>query len=354
MHGCILITGGSGFIGSHLALACRAAFPGARVVALDNLRRRGSALHLPRLEAAGVDFVHGDVRNAEDLAQVPAFDLLLDCAAEPSVAAGYSGGAGYMINANLLGTVNALEAAARHGADVVFLSTSRVYPYDAINGLAYEEQPTRFGLDTRRPSAGVSARGIDERFPLDGPRSLYGATKLCCEHLLVEYAHMHDLRVVINRCGVVAGPWQMGHSEQGVVVHWVVRHVLGGRLDYIGFGGAGKQVRDVLHVDDLCRLVCLQIASLPAGVEIYNVGGGGESSVSLRELTKICRDAAGRRLDIGSVARDRPGDVIWYVTDTALVERAFGWRPARPVADTVDDVARWVRDRREMLAGVLG
>ena len=142
----ILVTGGAGFVGSNLASFFKRDRPDATVVAFDNLRRRGSELALPRLRAAGVEFRHGDVRNAEDLAEAGDFDLMIECSAEPSVHAGYGASPAYVINTNLTGTINCLEAVRRCGAALVFLSTSRVYP---IAGLA------RPAPERRRPAAGA-------------------------------------------------------------------------------------------------------------------------------------------------------------------------------------------------------
>src|SRR4051794_40491911 len=122
----IMITGGAGFVGTHLALFLKQEKPNCTVVAIDNLRRRGSELALRRLETGGVEFHHGDVRNPEDLADTGKFDLLIECSAEPSVQAGLSGGERYVLNTNLIGTINCLDHARRHDAAVVFLSTSRV------------------------------------------------------------------------------------------------------------------------------------------------------------------------------------------------------------------------------------
>lgn len=351
----ILVTGGAGFVGSCLALGVKARREGVRVVSLDNLKRRGSELNLNRLRAGGVEFVHGDIRNPEDLDAVGKVDLVLECSAEPSVLAGYDGSPQYVLNTNLTGTLHCLEHARRHGAAFLFLSTSRVYPIETINRLSFEETETRFELAAAQDTPGVSAAGFSEAFPLDGARSLYGATKLCSELVFQEYMAMYGLRGVINRCGVIAGPWQMGKVDQGVAVLWAARHVFGGALNYIGFGGTGKQVRDLLHVEDLLELVLREIDRLDAlSGKVFNVGGGRDVSLSLLEMTALCETLTGNRLDIGSVPETRAGDIRIYLTDHAKVTAATGWRPKRDAQCILEDICRWIADHRESLAAVLG
>ncbi|MBI1317373.1 MAG: NAD-dependent epimerase/dehydratase family protein [Candidatus Hydrogenedens sp.] len=350
----ILVTGGAGFVGSHLAIGFKAAYPDARVVALDNLKRRGSELLLNRLRGHGVEFLHGDIRQPDDLEAAGAVDLLLECSAEPSVLAGYGGSPRYVIDTNLSGTVNCLELARTRGADVVFLSTSRVYPIAAISELRLRETDTRFELEAEQPVSGVSAAGISEAFPLEGTRSLYGATKLCSEHLFAEYQAMYGLRGVTNRCGVLTGPWQMGKADQGVVVLWAARHHYGGALKYIGYGGTGKQVRDILHIDDLLALLLTQVQHLDKHTgKIYNVGGGRDVSVSLQELTALCQAATGKRIDIAGEPENRTADVPIYITDNARVTAATGWKPERAPEQVLDDIARWIRDHEDALRPVL-
>ena len=350
----IAITGGAGFVGANLATMLRRSFANARVTALDNLKRRGSELNLSRLQKYGVDFVHGDVRCAEDLDALPAFDLLIDCAAEPSVHAGNDGSPRYVLNTNLTGTIHCLEAARRRDAAVLFLSTSRVYPIAPLNALPYREDATRFRWQSDHAAAGFSEHGIGEDFPLGGPRSFYGASKLASELLLQEYVHQSGLRGLVNRCGVIAGPWQMGKSDQGVISLWVARHYFDQPLQYMGFGGQGKQVRDALHIDDLFDLIVSQCrhAHLWDG-RAYNVGGGADGSVSLQELTDICRDTTGKRMPIGSSPETSDVDVRVYVTDTRRVCRDFDWRPQRPPRRIVSDIHRWIDDRRETLRPIL-
>jgi CDP-paratose 2-epimerase len=349
----ILVTGGAGFVGSNLCLAFRRFWPEARIVALDNLRRRGSELNLPRLEGAGVEFVRGDVRRPEDL-RFDAVDLVVECSAEPSVLAGRDGGTDYVVHTNLMGTYNCLELCRRTGAGMVFLSTSRVYPFGALGKLPMESVGTRFILPDDYSGQGISAKGVAESFPIDGARSLYGATKLASELLIAEYVEMFDLPIVINRCGVLTGPWQMGKVDQGVVVLWMARHVFGGALSYIGYGGEGKQVRDILHVQDLADLLKLQIEGLSQHKgAVCNVGGGLDVSVSLMELTQWCEQISGRRIEIGVEPEDRPGDIPWYVTDSTKVTEATGWRPQRGVEEILRDIYTWILENRNSLEPVL-
>jgi CDP-paratose 2-epimerase len=350
----ILVTGGAGFVGSNLALSFKRDRPAATVVAFDNLKRRGSELALPRLRAGGVEFMHGDIRNAEDLAAVGPVNILIEASAEPSVHAGYGGDPDYLVHTNLFGAANCLEHARRHKADFVFLSSSRIYPIDPLRALPLEPTETRFVLPAGFQQPGVSTAGIAESFPLAGHRSLYGATKLAAELLVEEYRAMYGLRAIVNRCGVISGPWQMGKVDQGFVVLWLARHLFNGQLSYMGFGGRGLQVRDVLHVDDLYDLIVVQLNRLDElSGRVFNVGGGMAISVSLRELTAICQKLSGRSIAIGQVPETRGADIPYYVSDCAAVTGATGWQPKRSLQQLLDDVWRWLNDNRAQLEPIL-
>jgi CDP-paratose 2-epimerase len=351
----VLITGGAGFVGSNLALMFKRALPGLEVSALDSLKRRGSDLNLPRLQAAGIRFLHGDVRCYEDLEGLPGFDLLIDCSAEPSVQAGVRESPRYVLNTNLLGTINCLEAARTRDAAFVLLSTSRVYPVAPLNALPFREGATRFRWEPRPEVPGFSEEGIAENFPLDGARSFYGASKLAGEQLLQEYVYNYGMKALINRCGILAGPWQMGKVDQGVITLWVARHYFGKPLQYIGFGGHGKQVRDLLHVADLFDLLLLQTDALSLwDGRVYNVGGGTGVSLSLAELTTLCESVTGHRIPIKSVPETSPVDLRLYLTDARKVRRDFGWRPARGAEQIVRDIYQWIVEHRGTLEPILG
>lgn len=340
----ILVTGGAGFVGSNLALWLKRRFPDAAVIALDNLKRRGSEATLPRLRAGGVEFLHGDVRNAEDLRlDHRAVDLLVECSAEPSVLAGYGEAPDYLLNTNLLGTIHCLDLARRTGADVVFLSTSRVYPIAPLNALALHEEPTRYALDAQQSLVGVSARGISEAFPLEGARSLYGASKLCSELLIQEYSAMYGVRAIINRCGVLTGPWQMGKVDQGVFTLWVAMHYFERELSYIGWGGSGKQVRDLLHIDDLADLLDRQLARFDdLHGQTFNVGGGVASSLSLLETTQLCQQITGKTIPVRPVEDNRPADLALYITDSSRIQALTGWQPTRTPEQTLRSIYDWI------------
>ena len=351
----VVITGGAGFVGSTLALGLKARHPDWHLVAADNLYRRGSELNLSRLRQAGVEFRHADVRIADDVMGLGPADVIIEAAAEPSVLAGIDGGGSQLVQTNLVGAQHCFELAARHGSQVVFLSTSRVYPVEALAGLRLKETQSRFELADEQSLPGVSPKGISEDFPLNGARTLYGATKLAAELLLTEYVQTHGLRAVINRCGVIAGPWQMGKVDQGVAAHWMFSHMNNAQLSYIGFGGKGQQVRDMLHADDLLELVDLQLGD-PQGWsgKTFNVGGGRDVSVSLSELTEICDSITGNTLDLGHDPNDRPGDIPVYLSDCSALFAHSDWRPRRDAREIMADIHSWALQNADVLRSALG
>jgi CDP-paratose 2-epimerase len=350
----VLVTGGAGFVGGNLVVALAQRHPDWEIVALDNLMRRGSELNLPRLRGAGVEFLHGDVREQADLAAAGSFDAIVECSAEPSVLAGFAD-TSYSVQTNLLGAFNCLERARAEEAFVVFLSTSRVYPVAPQLGLALEEAPTRFELAESQPVAGAGPAGIAEDFPLAGARTLYGATKLSAELLIEEYADAFGLRAVTNRCGVVSGPWQMGKVDQGVFSWWLLSHLFGRPLTYIGYGGSGKQVRDLLHVDDLVDLVDEQLGDPERwSGTVANVGGGRECSLSLLETTELCRELTGNEVPIGAESQTRPGDVPVYLSDCARLHSLTSWRPRRGAREVLADLLAWSTEHEDELRAALG
>jgi CDP-paratose 2-epimerase len=344
----ILITGGAGFVGSSLALHLKNNFPRTRVVCMDNLYRRGAELNLPRLHAAGIEFVKGDIRHAQEFSAGP-FEFIIECSAEPSVLAGYGESPDYLMETNLMGTYRCLEKAREWKSKTIFLSTSRVYPISVLEKHPWTEQPTRFAWSDV-PGAVISSRGVTENCPMTAARSLYGWTKFASESLIEEYRSGFGLRAVTNRCSVIAGPWQMGKVDQGVVALWVFRHYFEKPLKYIGYGGTGKQVRDMLHVADLCDLVTEQISQFEKWEGwLGNVGGGLEISASLLELTGICKKVIGREVPIAAETENRHADLRIFLADCSRLFSRTNWRPKRGVEKIVADVFDWVRANEKEL-----
>jgi len=351
----VVITGGAGFAGSCLAVYLRKEL-NYDVYCFDNLKRRGSETNLQKLKACGAKFVHGDIRSKEDFLELPRkVHFMVEASAEPSVLAG-TGGASidYLVNTNLVGSLNCFSYAKEVGAKIIFLSTSRVYPIHHLCGVTYTEGATRFDLGAEQPLPGMSAQGVAESFPMDGARSLYGTTKLASEMFLPEYKEFMDVSYVINRFGVLAGPGQFGKIDQGVTVLWVARHYFRRQLSYIGFNGTGKQVRDALHIDDFCSAIAWQMQNFDkVDGQLFNIGGGRDCSFSLLELTGLCEKATGNKIDIKPVRENRTADIPIYITDSSKFMQATGWKPAKTPEDIVVDIYKWIKENEELLTPIL-
>lgn len=350
----ILITGGAGFVGSSLAISLKTKYPEYDIYILDNLKRRGSELNLPRLKSANIHFIHGDIRNKEDFDGLPTIDCIIEASAEPSVLAGIDTTPDYLINTNLNGTINCLNFATKNKSDFIFLSTSRIYPIETIENTNFIEAESRFEIAENQTIKGFSKNGINEEFPLDNYRSLYGTTKLASELFIQEYKQFYNLKTVINRCGVLTGPWQMGKIDQGVIVLWLAKHFWKQSLSYIGYAGRGKQVRDILHTNDLFRLIDWQIHHInKINGEIFNVGGGREISVSLLELTHLCQEVTGNKIPIHSIKENRTADIRIYITDNSKISTVSGWKPEITPLQIIQETYEWMKENESQLISIL-
>jgi CDP-paratose 2-epimerase len=328
----ILITGACGFVGSELCLALQDFLPAAQITGLDNLCRRGSWRNLPRLEQRGIKVLHGDIRQASDLEGHGPYDWLIDAAANPSVLAGVDGKASsrQLVEHNLLGTVQMLEACKRWGAGFVLLSTSRVYSIPPLADLEVEVSDRAFCPTEAvvASTAGLTAQGISESFSTAAPVSLYGATKLASEALALEYGEAFGLPVWVNRCGVLAGAGQFGKADQGIFAFWLHSWREQRPLKYIGFDGQGHQVRDCLHPRDLASLVAMQLQAgdAPDQPRLANVSGGLASACSLRQLSAWCSERWGAQ-QVAPSPQPRPYDLPWVVLDSEQCSSSWSWKP---------------------------
>ena len=338
----ILISGICGFVGSVLAGCILESTPGVEITGLDNLMRPGSETNRRALAAKGVRVIHGDIRCASDFESLPAVDWVVDAAANPSVMGGVDGKSSsrQLVEHNLLGTVNLLEYCRRASAGFVLLSTSRVYSIPALAAVPLVVAGDRFAPDVSgSPVPGLSAAGLREDFSTAAPVSLYGATKLASEALVLEYGTAYGFPVRVNRCGVMGGAGQFGTAEQGIFSYWLHAWKSGRALRYIGFDGLGRQVRDVFHPRDLATLVLRQMAHPDRkGPAILNIGGGLENSMSLAELSAWCAGRFGSR-PVDSDPNPRPFDLPWIVMDCTAAEHMWQWRPEVKLAPLLEEIA---------------
>lgn len=337
----VIITGICGFIGCALALELPRRVAGMKIIGLDNLSRPGSEQNRYLLQKKGVAFVHGDVRNPSDLESLPWADWVIDAAANPSVLAGFEGtNSRQIMEHNLIGTLNLLEYCKRQAAGIVMLSTSRVYALEPLSAMPMEVKDDAFEprwSDVKEP--GVTPEGVSERFSTRAPISLYGATKLASEALVLEYSMAFGFPAHINRCGVLAGAGQFGKADQGIFSFWI--HSFCGKkpVKYIGFGGKGQQVRDCLHPADLADLIERQLVHPEKAGGIVNVSGGRKNSMSLAQLSRWCKERFGDHR-IGSEPTGRRFDVPWIVLDSARAEAEWQWQPSKRLEDILEEIAR--------------
>jgi CDP-paratose 2-epimerase len=352
----ILVTGGCGFVGCHIARHLRE--QGHRITVMDNLVRRGSERNLAELSRRGISFCHGDVRSAEDLANLPpGIELICDASAQPSVVTGY-GNPLFDISNNGLGAINILEYARLRKIPMIFCSSNRVYGADRLNALPRKETETRFEYDPdawckwavdHRPTGFHPVHGISEEFSIDGGRrSIYGLSKLIADAACQEYAQAYDLPIVVNRFGVLSGPGQFGHTDQGWVVWWAVAHWFTLPLTYLGW--QGKQVRDVLFVEDMLALVDIQIARIAEfRGEVFNIGGGVGNSVSLCEATAMMREISSCVAPVTISEISRKGDVVLYWTDSRKAAQQLNWTPKTCLRDGFTRIFEWIRQNEAEL-----
>jgi CDP-paratose 2-epimerase len=347
----ILVTGICGFVGSSLALGLKERLAGAEIAGIDNLLRPGSERNRAVLSAAGIRFIHGDMRARSDMESLPACDWVIDAAANPSVLAGIDGKSSprQLSEHNLLGTLNILEYCRQHRAGLLLLSTSRVYSVRDLAALPMRPNMAKFELgEISVHLSGVSPNGLTEDFPVRQPISLYGATKLASEVMAIEYGHTFGFPVWVNRCGVLAGAGQFGTAEQGIFSYWLHAHAARLPLRYIGFGGFGYQVRDAFHPDDLSNLLLAQLRRDPPDVPVFNAGGGRQNAMSLAELTAWCDDHFGKHTPTPD-NRERAFDIPWVVMDSSRIQQELGWQPNRSVTSILEEIAQHVRNNPDWL-----
>jgi CDP-paratose 2-epimerase len=334
-----LITGGAGFIGCNLAEALLAR--GEQVTIFDNLSRPLTHLNLEWLRqrhGARVRFVQADIRDAAAVvAAVPGHDAIFHLASQVAVTTSVlDPRSDFEINA--LGTLNVLEAArqASRRPAVFFASTNKVY--GGMEDVTVVEQPTRYAY--RDMSAGVP-----ENHLLDF-HSPYGCSKGSADQYVRDYARIYGLQTVVFRQSCIYGPRQMGVEDQGWAAHFVIAAVMGRPITIYG---DGKQVRDMLYIDDLVAAYLAALARIDAvSGRIYNIGGGPANALSVwAEFGPLLERLTGNQIDVRR-GDWRPGDQPVYISAISKAERELGWRPQVDVAEGIARLVAWVQENRAL------
>jgi CDP-paratose 2-epimerase len=336
-----LVTGGAGFIGANAVRTLTAG--GDEAVVFDNLSRATAPLNVEWL--GDVDLVRGDVRDADAVDAVfrehGPFDVVLHLAGQVAVTTSVADPrTDFEINAG--GSFNVLDATRRHAPEAVFVNASTNKVYGQLEHHTIEELPTRY-VDATAPE------GVSDSTPLD-PHSPYGCSKAAADVYALDYARIYGLRTVSLRQSCIYGPRQFGVEDQG----WVAWFAMARRLGRpVTIYGTGKQVRDLLHVDDLVRLY-LRVAEHPdacAG-RAYNIGGGPANTLSLLELLERLehwRPAA----ESPGLAEARAGDQLVFVADCSRARADLGWQPEISVDNGLPGLLEFVDENAERAAGVL-
>jgi len=327
----ILITGGCGFVGSNLSLHLKRESKINKITSIDNLSRSGSLLNLNRLKKNKIRNFKIDITNNEAIQNLPRYDLIIDCCAEPAVEASKKK-LDKVFYTNLVGTFNILKKCVKDKSSLIFLSSSRVYSIENLHKIKNNKTLVNENFDTLKA------------------KSIYGYCKHSSEQMIKEFSYLYKMKYIINRLGVISGPWQFGKQDQGFVSLWLWKHINKKKLTYIGFGGKGNQVRDVIHINDVCELISLQIKKIKyLNNIIINAGGGVKNSVSLKKLTKICQDVTSNKIKMFSKKKTSEYDIPYYVTNNSKVKKIYKWQPKSNFLKIIEDMYNWMIVNKKIL-----
>ncbi len=335
-----LVTGGAGFIGSNFV--CRLLERGETATIYDNLSRSGAPKNLLWLEKQfGKDsfrLVVSDIRDAEKLAETARnADVIAHLAGQVAVTTSVTDPR-EDFECNALGTFNALEAARRSHRDPVFLYASTNKVYGGMEDVPIVEEPTRWRY-ANLPEGCTEAQPLDFHSP-------YGCSKGTGDQYVRDYARIYGLRSVVFRQSCIYGPRQFGVEDQGWLA-WMTIAAVTGRP--ITIYGDGKQVRDVLHVDDLLNAYGAAVEKIDrAGGQIYNMGGGARNVLAVwSEFGPLLEKLVGHEISVQH-ADWRPGDQKVFYADTHKAKEELGWEPKIDLEDGIERLYKWVVENREL------
>ena len=334
----ILVTGGCGFVGANICLNLKN--EGYKVISLDNLSRKSSKLNSKLLKSKNIKNFKIDIANYKKIKKLKKFDLIIDCCAEAAVEVSKKE-MDRVISTNLIGTYNILKKTKEDNSKLIFISSSRVNSIEEINKIIPQKNILR-KINVKKK--------IDEKFNILKPKSIYGYTKLSSELLIEEFSYAFNLKYLINRCGVISGPLQFGKQDQGFVSLWIWHHIKKKNLNYIGYGGHGNQIRDVLHISDLIDLLKKQIKNFnKINNQTLNVGGSTNCYTSLKNLTKICEKITKNKIKFSKIKKTSIYDIPYFITDNSKVSKLYKWKPKKNIFDVVNDTYKWLLKNKSNL-----
>jgi len=334
----ILITGGCGFVGTNIAIFLFN--KKHKISTLDNLSRKGSRYNLKLLKKRNIKNYNLNVENYNKLKKLPKYDLIIDCCAEAAVEVSRKK-IDSVINTNLIGTINILKKVKKDNSKIIFLSSSRVYPVKTMNKIINKK--------IIKKKIKIN-KMINENDSITGPKTIYGLTKLSSEMFIEEFSYAYGIKYIINRCGVISGPLQFGKQDQGFLSLWIWKHLNKKNLSYIGYGGFGNQIRDVLHVNDLCKLIEIQIKKFTKiNNQIYTVGGSKKSFTSLKNLTRICEKITNNKIKFKKISKTSIYDIPYYISDNKKISKIYGWKPKKDINNIVKDTYDWLSQNKKTL-----
>ena len=344
----ILVTGGAGFVGSHVAESH--AKRGNDVVVLDNLSREhllGKGYqnanynwsHLERYD--NVKLIKGDVTNFEELKEATKdVDAIIHTAAQTAVTMSLTNPkTDFMINT--LGTFNILEAARKfcNNPAIIFCSTNKVYGNN-VNEINVVEKETRYIFEDKFKN------GVPETFPIDlCEHTPYGCSKLAGDLYTQDYAKVYGLKTAVFRMSCIYGPRQFGVEDQGWIAWFIIATLIGKPITIYG---DGKQVRDVLYVKDLVNAfdAFLQRKNQLSG-EVFNIGGGPQNTLSLLELLNMLEKLTGKRSKT-KFSEWRPSDQKVYISNISKAKEKLGWNPKVSPKKGVKKLVNWVLENKNL------
>ena len=326
----VIVTGGCGFIGSNICEFLKNL--SFEVVSIDNLSKIYSRLNLKRLSNLNIKNYNIDVSDKNKFIKLNyKSDIIIDCCADPAVECSRTDIL-KNINNNLITTYNILEKAKKDNSKLIFISTSRIYPI--------KDSRQKFNTFLKKKNINF----FNEDSNIIGTKTIYGFSKLASEMIIKEYNYAFNIDYLINRCGLITGPWQFGKVEQGLVSLWLWKHLnKDNNLYYKGYNGSGNQIRDILFINDLCELVYLQIKKFKKiKNQTFCVGGGIKNSVNLNQLTKICEQITKNKLKIKHDLYTSIYDIPFYITSLDKVKKYYNWRPKTDLKIGLYAILEWM------------